>query len=603
MSTDTRTRSGSRAGTPAGPGNPAEPGSSTTTVPRRKLSPERIAAGLTIVALLVVSVIALGNVGIDPAKMVQSWSNAERFFGRVGTITFPEPGELAYLTALTVGLVLCGTLLAAIISVPIAYLAAANTTPGNGWRAAARFTGVLSRAIPDVVFAMVFVLIFSLGSLPGILAIGLHSIGMISKMFADAIEQIDEGPRLAIRAAGGSKLQEFTSGVLPQVMPSWVATVLHRNDINLRGSVILGYVGVVGLGMEMSYAFKSLDYGRGLGIALIIFALCVVMEVISSAVRAAMLGITPSGRGLGDRMLRGMQRGRGPVTSAGLVTSARPATSTSPALSTSPAPSAIEGQLRRPWTSMRIRNTAWGWIAGVVVVGSVLICDITWGDFVTIWAKIPAIAVQFWPPGFGSYEAETMFAAMGETIAIALAATLMTLVVSIVIGSLAARNVAPNRGVRSGMRFLLVIVRGIPEIILAIVLIVITGLGTQAGTIALAIGGVGLLGKLIADSFEEVKAGPERALTAAGASRLQVYAGATLPQGMRALIGHSFYMLDTNIRAATLLGIVGAGGVGYYLLNASQGSNYGTVTAIVLMILVTVLLVEGIAMWMRRVFR
>jgi phosphonate transport system permease protein len=606
MSTATRTRSGSRAGTSAGPEAPAGSSTPDQKLPRRKLSPERIAAGLTIVAILVASVIALGNVGIDPAKMVQSWSNAERFFGRVGTITFPEPGELLYLTALTVGLVLCGTLLAAIISVPVAYLAAANTTPGNGWRAAARFAGVLSRAIPDVVFAMVFVLIFSLGSLPGILAIGLHSIGMISKMFADAIEQIDEGPRLAIRAAGGSKLQEFTSGVLPQVMPSWVATVLHRNDINLRGSVILGYVGVVGLGMEMSYAFKSLDYGRGLGIALIIFALCVVMEVISSAVRAAMLGIAPGGRGLGDRMLRGMRRGmkrgRGVRDVAGSATSTDPTPSAGSTTATTRA-AAVEGQLRRPWTGMRIRNTAWGWIALVVVIGSVLICDITWGDFVTIWAKIPAIAVQFWPPGFGSYEAGTMFAAMGETIAIALAATLMTLVVSIVIGSLAARNVAPNRSVRSGTRFLLVMVRGIPEIILAIVLIVITGLGTQAGTIALAIGGVGLLGKLIADSFEEVKAGPERALTAAGASRLQVYAGATVPQGMRALIGHSFYMLDTNIRAATLLGIVGAGGVGYYLLNASQGSNYGTVTAIVLMILVTVLFVEGIAMWMRRVFR
>ena len=130
---------------------------------------------------------------------------------------------------------------------------------------------MLARAIPDVVLAMVFVPMFSLGSLPGILAIGLHSVGMISKLFADAIEQIDEGPRLAIRAAGGTRLQEFTSGVLPQVLPSWVATVLHRNDINLRGSVILGYVGVAGLGLEMSYAFKSLQYGRGIGIALVIF--------------------------------------------------------------------------------------------------------------------------------------------------------------------------------------------------------------------------------------------------------------------------------------------------------------------------------------------
>lgn len=580
MSTATRPRPTPDAGAlhqqPAGPTEPA----------RRRRSPERIAAVLTIIALLVASVSALAGIGIDPAKMAQSWSNAERFFGRVGGISFPEPGELAYLTALTLGLVICGTLMAALISVPIAYLAAANTTPGAGWRLAARGFGVFTRAIPDVVFAMVFVLVFSLGTLPGILAIGIHSIGMISKMFADAIEQIDEGPRLAIRAAGGSRMQEFFVGVLPQVMPSWVATVLHRNDINLRGSVILGYVGVVGLGMQMSYAFKSLDYGLGLGYAVVIFVLCVVMEIVSSAVRSPMLGIAPTGRGIGDRLMRRVRR------DSGRDRTAAPTPVTTP-----------EAALRRPWNAVRVRNAVWGWSAVVVVIASIFVCDIRWGDFITVWAKVPAIAVQFWPPSFGSYDAAAMIGAMGETIAIALAATLLTLIVSILVGSLAARNVAPNPGVRSGMRFLLVVVRGIPEIILAIVLIVISGLGTQAGTIALAIGGVGLLGKLFADSFEEVAAGPERALTAAGATRLQVYAGATVPQGTRALIGHTFYMLDTNIRAATLLGIVGAGGVGYYLLNASQGSNYGTVTSIVLMILVTVLIVEGIAMWMRRVFR
>jgi phosphonate transport system permease protein len=250
-----------------------------------------------------------------------------------------------------------------------------------------------------------------------------------------------------------------------------------------------------------------------------------------------------------------------------------------------------------------VRGVSWGWAAVAVVVASVLVCDIAWSDLLTVWSGVPAVAVQFWPPSFGSYEASTMFAAMGETISIALAATLLTVGGSLLIGSLAARNVAPSPGLRGGMRLLLVGIRGVPEVILAIVLIVVTGLGTQAGTLALALGGVGLLGKLIADSFEEVDPGPERALTATGASRGQVYASATLPQGTRALIGHTFYMLDTNLRAATLLGIVGAGGVGYYLLNASQGSNYATVTAIVLMILVTVLAVEGLAIWMRRVFR
>lgn len=271
--------------------------------PKRPVSPERIAAALTLVALLALAVAALGEVQISIPDMIASWGNAERFFARVGGLSFPEPAELAWLVALTLGLVLTGTLLAAALSVPIAYLAASNTTPSNGWRAAARFVGVLARALPDVVLAMVFVLMFSLGALPGILAIGIHSIGMISKMFADAIEQIDEGPRLAIRAAGGSKLQEFVSGILPQVLPSWVATVLHRNDINLRGSVVLGYVGVAGLGLEMSYAFKSLNYGLGLGIALVIFVLCVVMEIVSSAVRAAMLGSVGDRGSWADRLV------------------------------------------------------------------------------------------------------------------------------------------------------------------------------------------------------------------------------------------------------------------------------------------------------------
>ncbi|QHC60937.1 ABC transporter permease subunit [Rathayibacter sp. VKM Ac-2760] len=552
--------------------------------PRPRRSPERIAAILTLVALVVVSIGALVEIDISIPRMIQSWSNAERFFVRVGAISFPEPAELLALTALTLGLVLTGTLLAAVLSVPLAYLAAANTTPGHGWRATARFLGVLARAIPDVVLAMVFVLLFSLGSLPGILAIGLHSVGMISKLFADAIEQIDEGPRLAIRAAGGSKLQEFASGVLPQVLPSWVATVLHRNDINLRGSVILGYVGVAGLGLEMSYAFKSLEYGRGIGIAIVVFALCVAMEIVSSSVRTAMLGTGAASSGPVDGMMRRLRR-RGAPAAAPL------------------APATPRTALRRPWTATRVRNALAGAVTVLVIIAGVVVSDITWSDFVTFWARIPAVAVQFWPPSFGNYDASQMIEAMRETVAIALAAALLTVVASIVIGSLAARNVAPTRAARSGSRLLLVAVRGVPELILAIVLIVISGLGTQAGTIALAVGGVGLLGKLIADSLEEVDSGPERALVATGATRLQVYAGATVPQGARAMLGHTFYLLDTNIRAATLLGIVGGGGIGYYLLNAAQGSNYATVTAIVLMILVTVLLVEGLAMWLRRVLR
>ena len=557
----------------------------TARAPKRHRDPHRIAAVIALGILGVLAIVALMRIDISIAGMLESGESAQRFFERVGGLEFPEPLELFQLTVLTVGLVLTGTVLAAVISVPVAYLAAANTSPNAAWRGFARFVGVFARALPDVVLAMIFVLIFSLGALPGILAIGVHSVGMISKMFADAIEQIDEGPRLAIRAAGGSRLQEFMVGILPQVAPSWVATVLHRNDINLRGSVILGYVGVAGLGLEMSHAFKSLNYGLGLGLALVIFVLCVLMEIVSSAVRVGMLG-DQAGKGLFVRLLS--RRG------------SRAHLSTAPGTAVF---ASVDAAMRRPWTPTRLRNLGAGWLAVGAVVAGVVVSNITWSDFFTFWAKVPPVAASFWPPNFGNYGFVVILEAMVETIEIALAATLITLVLSIVIGSFAARNVAPNPATRGGFRLLLVVIRGIPELILAIVLIVITGLGAQAGTIALAIGGIGLLGKLIADSLEEVPRGPERALDAAGASRLQRYAGATLPQGAPALIGHTFYLLDTNVRAATLLGIVGGGGVGYYLLNAGQGSNYPLVGSIVLMILITVLLIEGLAMWMRKVLQ
>ncbi|MFT2752481.1 PhnE/PtxC family ABC transporter permease [Clavibacter sp. Sh2088] len=557
--------------------------------PRPRASRARTAAWIVLGLILVAAVAALVSVDISIPRMVQSWGNAVRFAGRIHGLTLPEPADLVRLTAQTLGFVITGTALAAVLSVPVAVLAASNTSPGPVWQGAARFVGVLARSVPDVVLAMVFVLMFSLGSLPGILAIGIHSVGMLSKMFADAIEQIDEGPRLAIRAAGGSRTQELAAGVLPQVAPSWVANVLHRNDINLRGSVILGYVGVAGLGLQMSYAFKALDYGRGLGLAAVIFALCVVMEVVSAAVRAAMLGAGVVRARPMDRLVaRLLPRRAGGGSAAGL-----------PAAS----PATPADALRRPWTRARVRTAVALAVAAVVLVGAVLVSDVTWSDLGSFWARIPAVAAQLWPPTAGAYGWDVLVGAMGQTVVIALAAALLTLAGSAVVGALAARNVAPGPGMRGVARLVLVAVRGVPELILAIVLIVISGLGMQAGTLALAVGGVGLLGKLVADSLEEVDPGPERALAATGATRPQVLAAATLPQAARAMLGHGFYLLDTNVRAATLLGIVGGGGVGYYLLNASEGARYGMVTAIVLMILATVLVIEGLAVWMRRVLR
>lgn len=558
--------------------------------PRAPIPVVKLAGAAVIGAMLLFAVYSLMALDFSWSNMVASVDNAAKVFSQMEPISLPAPGDLLALTGMTLGIVILGTLLAALISIPVAYLSARNTTLSPGLRIIGRAIGVVTRAIPDVVLALAFALCFTLGSpLPGVLAIGIHSIGMISKLFADAIEQVDEGPPHAIRAVGGTRSQEFWSGIFPQVLPSWIATVLHRFDINLRGSAILGFAGVGGLGYAMKVAFADFPtgYGRGLGIALVIFVLCVVLEIVSSAIRRSMLGVEPSGRGIGDMVMRRIPRRavRNPAPQRRAIPEAT-----------------VDTMMRRPWTRERIRSTSWIVAAVVVVVAGYWMADIRY-DQIT-WSYVIPTLQSFWPPSVGSYTLGDFLQALFVTVQVAFAATFLSFALSLVLGSLAARNVAPNSGIRSAARVTVVVFRGIPELVLAIFLIMVTGLGNQAGVIALAVGGIGLLGKLVADSFEEIPDGPRRALIATGASRGQSYASATLVRGMPPLIGNTLYLLDTNIRAATILGIVGGSGIGFYLTNASTVlSLHGQVTTLVLMLVVTVLAIELLAAWLRRVFR
>lgn len=523
-----------------------------------------------------------------------------------GTTTFVttwvgfEPIWQMFLTiVITLALVVAGTALAAVLSVPVAYGAARNTTPHVAVLAVCRGIGVIARAIPDIVFVVIFAFLwFNSGTLPAIVAIGLHSVGMISKMFADAIEQIDEGPILAIRSAGGSKAQQFWSGVVPQVLPAWVAVTLHRADINLRGTVILGVVGVVGIGYELDGALHGGPAGmrRVIPLVVIIIVLCVLFEIVSSLLRTRLLGVQPTGKGIGDTVARAAARSR---------TSSERATDTA-TIRTQDRNARIEAAMHRPWDRNRVGNSLWIWLGILVVVGAFIYTapDVS-KMFTPSWNEIvdPERDRAIWPPHFGSRSWGDVMAAVITTIQIAFAATLIGAVISAVVGPLSARNVAPNSTVRNFFRGVALVIRAIPDLVVAILFIIAAGIGPQAGALALGIGGVGLLAKLIGDSMEEVPNGPERALVAGGSTRTQVFFSSTMPMSVPAMVSHLMYLLEQNIRSATLLGIVGAGGIGFLLLNALQGRHFDEVLAYVLVIIAMVVLVESASILIRRALK
>lgn len=577
---------------------------------------------------VIVAIVVLGIwsfVGLDYSfkSLETTIGNLNRFIGMATPLQWPgwnvsgvrQPdGTTAYVTewvgfepiwktlgsiAITLALVIAGTALAAILSIPVAYGAARNTTPGRIVMATCRGIGVTLRAIPDVVFVVFLAFLwFNSGTLPAVVAIGLHSVGMISKMFADAIEQIDEGPRLAIRATGGSKAQEFWSGIVPQVLPAWIAVTLHRADINLRGTVILGVVGVAGLGYDLDEALHAGPSGmrRVIPIVLIIIALCVVFEVVSSIIRARLLGVRPTGKGAGDSLVRAVAS-----------RSTRVAATIDRTDATTDRRTRIEASLHRPWDRDRVVTTLWLWVAVGVVVGSFVYADPDLSRLFAQWrfdqVSNPDLDRAVWPPNFGTRDWATVLAAVMTTLQVAFAATLIGAMISAVVGPLSARNVAPNSMIRNFFRGITLVLRAIPDLVVAILFIIATGFGPQAGALALGIGGVGLLAKLIGDSMEEVPNGPERALAAAGGTRTQVFFSSTLPMSVPALVSHLMYLLEQNVRAATLLGIVGAGGIGFLLLNALQGRHFDQVLAYVLVIIAMVVVVETASILIRRALK
>lgn len=557
--------------------------------PERRLLPKPAPRSLGVAAILlgmlVAGIVAVAALGISGPRIVSSLDKIGKFLARSVPLDFSDPGLLVELTLKTLSVVISGTLLATVISLPLAYLAARNTAPHPAVRWLARAVIVVARSIPEVILLIILVTLMALGALPAVVAIGLHSVGMIGKLFADAIEQIDEGPRIAVRAAGGNWLQEFVSGVLPQVLPSWVATVLHRNDINLRASAILGVVGMPGLGYELYTAILRLDYPRALAAAVILFLLCVAMEIIATLLRSMILGRPAAGRSLGARISRhAVTRAAEPGAPGGVPGGT----------------GKTKGRLSAPWTGRRVQVNAIGWLAVGVLLWALWYARINWRDVIDVWARIPERVSALFPLSFGDTPAPKMLGLVWETGYIALAGTLIAVLFSVPVGSLAARNVAANGAVHKAFRLVLLIIRGIPELLLAIILILATGFGPIAGAFALGLGGIGLLGKLLADSLEEVDPGPETALQATGARRGQIYASATFPQAAPAFIGHIFYMLDSNVRAATVLGVVGGGGVGFVMFEAASRSQYNVVFTIALMILAIVLAIEGVSMWVRK---
>lgn len=185
----------------------------------------------------------------------------------------------------TVDIGLFGTAIGVLLALPLAVLAAHNTTPARPLYFTARGAIAFARAVPDLVWALLFVTAVGLGPFPGALAISVHSVGMLGRLFGEVIEDMDMGPVEALTMTGASRLQVFSHAVVPTVLPSLLGIALYRLDENIRSSLVLGFVGAGGIGFQLLSAMNLFDYRTVSLLLLLTFVIVMAAERFSAAIR------------------------------------------------------------------------------------------------------------------------------------------------------------------------------------------------------------------------------------------------------------------------------------------------------------------------------
>jgi len=231
----------------------------------------------------------LMQAGITPARLWRGIFNLGRFFAMALPPDFSKLDVMAYAMLETLNMAVVGVVFGVILSLPFALLASTNTSPHPVVRSVARFMIATMRTIPDLIWALIFVVAVGLGPLAGILALVVDTIGFCARFFSERIEEVKPGPSEALISTGASRMAVILGAVVPEAFASMTATSLFSIERAIRSAVTLGLVGAGGIGVELSTAMRLFNFDEAAAIILIILVVVIGFEQLSSMIRKRLI--------------------------------------------------------------------------------------------------------------------------------------------------------------------------------------------------------------------------------------------------------------------------------------------------------------------------
>jgi phosphonate transport system permease protein len=268
---------------------------------RAELAAKRRTTLIGALVLVLLTLLAAYVAEVDPAKFLANSHRFTDYFGRLffldtGASVFTDLGEWFWglgkwsrhiLDTLLIAYL--GTLLGAVGAFAICFAATANLAVSPARKFGARRFLEFCRTVPEIVFALIFVVAFGLGPVPGVLAIMIHTVGALGKLFAEVVENIDMKPVEGAIASGATRWQAIRYAVVPQVLPNFASYALLRFEINVRGASVMGFVGAGGIGQELIEAIRKFYYSDVSAILLLIIATVMVIDLVTERIRHGLI--------------------------------------------------------------------------------------------------------------------------------------------------------------------------------------------------------------------------------------------------------------------------------------------------------------------------
>ena len=242
---------------------------------------------VSIVLFVSALIFVVKDLEVDFIKLV---SDSSKYFGDILSRMLPPDfsnlRELIYAMFETIEIAFLGTFIAIVLSIPLGLFSARNLAPNYFVYLVCKTVVIFFRAIPEFIIAMILVIAIGFGAMPGVLALGLHTMGFLAKFYAEDIEHINKGPIDALKTSGATKSQIISFGVIPQILPSFVANNLYILDRNVRMATMLGIVGAGGIGYELQSSFRMFEYERVSAIIILIFVTIFLIDHFSAFIRS-----------------------------------------------------------------------------------------------------------------------------------------------------------------------------------------------------------------------------------------------------------------------------------------------------------------------------